>query len=62
MHPFADRCTIPPQLTFGKPLTSFASTNDRVRALRAGFQIHVPKPVQPAELATVVASLAGLRR
>ena len=30
----------------------------RVKLLRAGFQMHVPKPVQPAELATVVASLA----
>jgi CheY-like chemotaxis protein len=30
-----------------------------MRALLAGFQIHVPKPVEPAELAAVVASLAG---
>jgi hypothetical protein len=30
-----------------------------MRALLAGFQIHVPKPVEPAELVTVVASLAG---
>jgi DNA-binding response OmpR family regulator len=27
-----------------------------MRALRAGFQIHVSKPVQPAELVAVVAS------
>jgi hypothetical protein len=33
-----------------------------MRALAAGYQIHVPKPVQPAELATVVASLAGRSR
>ena len=38
-------------------LTAYASTQDRVKALGAGFQIHVPKPVQPAELAAVVASL-----
>jgi signal transduction histidine kinase/ActR/RegA family two-component response regulator len=39
-------------------LTAYAATEDRVRALGAGFQMHVPKPVQPAELAAVVASLA----
>jgi CheY-like chemotaxis protein len=32
---------------------------DRVRTLSAGFQMHVPKPVDPAELATIIASLAG---
>jgi PAS domain S-box-containing protein len=40
-------------------LTAYARAEDRMRALVAGFQIHVPKPVEPAELATVVASLAG---
>ena len=49
-------------LTPAAALTAFASTEDRMRALKAGFQIHVPKPVQPAELATVVASLSGRRR
>jgi signal transduction histidine kinase/ActR/RegA family two-component response regulator len=39
-------------------LTAHASTRDRLRALRQGFQLHVGKPVQPAELVTVVASLA----
>lgn len=39
-------------------LTAYARTEDRLRALSAGFQIHVPKPVEPAELAAVVASLA----
>jgi hypothetical protein len=39
-------------------LTAYAGTEDRMRALKAGFQMHIPKPVQPAELATVVASLA----
>jgi DNA-binding response OmpR family regulator len=28
-----------------------------VRALRAGFQTHIPKPVDPTELATVIKSL-----
>jgi CheY-like chemotaxis protein len=38
-------------------LTAYASTQDRMKVLKAGFQMHVPKPVQPAELVTVVASL-----
>ncbi len=42
-------------------LTAFVRTDDRTRALRAGFQIHVAKPVDPNELATVVASLAARR-
>jgi PAS domain S-box-containing protein len=40
-------------------LTAYARAEDRMRALVAGFQLHVPKPVEPAELVTVVASLAG---
>ena len=36
-------------------------TEDRLRALRAGFQLHLAKPVQPSELVTVVASLAARR-
>ena len=30
-----------------------------MRAVSAGFQMHVAKPVEPAELITMVASLAG---
>jgi len=40
-------------------LTAHAHIDDRVRALGAGFQMHVPKPVEPTELATIVAGLAG---
>ncbi len=40
-------------------LTAFARVEDRVKVLRCGFQIHLPKPVEPLELATVVANLAG---
>jgi len=40
-------------------LTAYARVEDRVRALMAGFQVHVPKPIEPAELIAVVASLAG---
>jgi CheY-like chemotaxis protein len=39
-------------------LTAFARGEDRRRALRAGFQMHVAKPVDLQELATVVACLA----
>ncbi|RYG56030.1 response regulator, partial [bacterium] len=40
-------------------LTAFARVEDRVKALRAGFQSHISKPVEPLELVTVVANLAG---
>ncbi|MEK6285910.1 MAG: response regulator [Acidobacteriota bacterium] len=40
-------------------LTAYGRSVDRIRALSAGFQMHMPKPVEPAELATVVASLTG---
>ena len=39
-------------------LTAFARGEDRLRALRAGFQMHVAKPVEVQELAAVVASLS----
>ncbi|MDI3283659.1 GAF domain-containing protein [Polyangium sp. 15x6] len=39
-------------------LTAYASAEDRVRVLAAGFQMHVPKPVDAAELAATVASLS----
>jgi PAS domain S-box-containing protein len=38
-------------------LTGYASQRDRADALRAGFQMHVSKPVTPAELAAALASL-----
>jgi signal transduction histidine kinase len=40
-------------------LTAYVRGEDRKRVLRAGFQLHVPKPFEPAELVTVVAHLAG---
>ncbi|HEX8335359.1 MAG TPA: ATP-binding protein [Pyrinomonadaceae bacterium] len=40
-------------------LTAYVRAEDRVRVLRSGFQLHVPKPVEPAELVTVVAHLSG---
>ncbi len=38
-------------------LTAYARAEDRRRALVAGFQSHVAKPVEPAEITAVVASL-----
>ncbi|WP_413174482.1 ATP-binding protein [Anabaena azotica] len=38
-------------------LTAYAGVEERIRSIQAGFQLHLPKPVEPAELATVVASL-----
>ncbi len=40
-------------------LTAYARTEDRVCALVAGFQVHLPKPIEPVELVAVVASLVG---
>ncbi len=40
-------------------LTAYGRSIDRIRALSAGFQMHMPKPVEPAELALVIASLTG---
>jgi PAS domain S-box-containing protein len=39
-------------------LTAYARTQDRLRVLSSGYQMHVPKPIQPTELVMVVASLA----
>ena len=38
-------------------LTAYARVEDRMHALRAGYQMHVPKPVELAELVAVAASL-----
>ncbi len=40
-------------------ITAFARSEDRRRALVAGFQTHLAKPVDPSELIAVVASLVG---
>jgi signal transduction histidine kinase/ActR/RegA family two-component response regulator len=43
-------------------LTALARTEDRRRALTAGYQIHVAKPVEPSELVSTVEWLAQVRR
>jgi PAS domain S-box-containing protein len=40
-------------------LTAYAREEDRARALAAGFQMHLSKPIQPSKLVAVVASIAG---
>jgi len=62
-YDFIRRLRALPQESGGKvpaiALTAYARVEDRLRALRAGFQMHVPKPVELAELVTVVANVSG---
>jgi signal transduction histidine kinase/ActR/RegA family two-component response regulator len=41
-------------------LTAYARVEDRIKAINAGYQLHLSKPIEPAELLTMVQSL--LRR
>jgi PAS domain S-box-containing protein len=52
------------EATYGEPipavaLTAYGGSEDRERVLSAGYQRHIPKPVQPIKLATVIANLVG---
>ena len=40
-------------------LTAFARSEDRTRALLAGYQVHLSKPISPSELLATVASVTG---
>ncbi|MBL0220521.1 MAG: response regulator [Myxococcales bacterium] len=40
-------------------LTAFARSEDRTRALLAGYQVHIAKPIEPRELVVTIASLTG---
>jgi signal transduction histidine kinase/DNA-binding response OmpR family regulator len=40
-------------------LTAYATTEDRARVLKAGFQIHVAKPIEPEELVRSIVSATG---
>ena len=40
-------------------LTAYARSEDRVAALASGYQMHLPKPLNPADLVSAVATLAG---
>ncbi|HWE01955.1 MAG TPA: response regulator [Tepidisphaeraceae bacterium] len=48
-----------PQILPAVALTAFARTEDRRRAMLAGYQIHLSKPVDPSELTAAIAMLAG---
>ncbi len=39
-------------------LTAYARSEDRMKALASGFQIHLAKPIDPDELVTTIAALA----
>ncbi len=43
-------------------LTAYVRSEDRTHALRAGFNMHVPKPVEPTELAFVIVAVLGTAR
>ena len=40
-------------------LTAFARSEDRLKALEAGFRAHISKPVEPSELIATVASMVA---
>jgi CheY-like chemotaxis protein/anti-sigma regulatory factor (Ser/Thr protein kinase) len=42
-------------------ITAFARTHDRSRAFLAGFDVYLPKPIDPAELVAVLCNLADRR-
>jgi PAS domain S-box-containing protein len=43
-------------------LTAFARSEDRARAMRSGFDLHLSKPIEPGELMAAAAMLARRRR
>jgi CheY-like chemotaxis protein len=51
-----------PRNTAAIALTAYARAEDRVKALQSGFQMHLAKPVDPAELIVAVAALTKRRR
>jgi PAS domain S-box-containing protein len=40
-------------------LTAYARSEDRTKALRSGFQLHLSKPIQPGELMAAIGALSG---
>ena len=40
-------------------VTAYARAEDRTRALSAGFQMHVAKPLEPADLVAAIANLVS---
>jgi len=54
-----ERGVAPQQQIPAIALTAMARSEDRLQALNAGFKMHVSKPVEPAELVIVIASVVG---
>jgi CheY-like chemotaxis protein len=52
--PIKEKASIP-----ALALTAFARNEDRTRALLEGFNVHMAKPVEPAELLLALADLGG---
>jgi CheY-like chemotaxis protein len=50
------------RLTPAIAVTAYAGTADRQRALLSGYQMHIAKPIEAAELIAAIASLKPLRR
>ena len=44
-----------------KALTAYARSEDRAKALKSGFEMHLAKPIDPAELIAAVKALARRR-
>jgi CheY-like chemotaxis protein len=57
-----ERGVAPQQQIPAIALTAMARSEDRLQALNAGFKMHISKPVEPAELVIVIASVVGQRR
>lgn len=51
-----------PQKIPAVALTAHAHASERLKTLKAGFQMHLAKPVEPAELVAVVANITRLNR
>jgi signal transduction histidine kinase/DNA-binding response OmpR family regulator len=49
-------------LTPAIALTAYARAEDRTKALLSGFNMHVSKPIEPAELLAAIAGVAGRHR
>jgi len=54
-----ERGVAPQQQIPAIALTAMARSEDRLQALNAGFKMHISKPVEPAELVIVIASVVG---
>lgn len=55
----SDNGTTPLRRLPALALTAFTQREDRIRALTAGFQMHMTKPVSPEELVVVIAMMAA---